>query len=140
MDSRFAASRSFEHYPDYEVLENLMQDMNRKLFLKKGNAHIAINLRDIICFYYDSKIVFALVKNGSKYITEKNLTELQQQLHEKSFFRVNRRCIINGNFIRNFKTVNQVKVQVEMEFGSKEYQVLVSQKRVASFRKWVYTL
>lgn len=139
MKCQIAQTRSFEPDSLFVARDNTTQKLNERFFLKRGNAHVAVNLTDIVCFYHQSKVVFALVANGSKYLAEKNLKELEQLLDPRVFFRVNRHSIINGRFIHSFRTINQVKVEIEMEFGSPPYHALVSQKRAAAFRKWLHS-
>jgi DNA-binding LytR/AlgR family response regulator len=119
-------------------MEMMVPEKKRRVILKKGINHVAVNLEDVVCFYYESKVVFALTREGYKFISPESLTDLEGYLDQHMFFRVNRQSIINGRFIKSFRVYNQVKIRVELEVPSREYHVEVSQKRVARFRKWVY--
>jgi DNA-binding LytR/AlgR family response regulator len=116
------------------------QSTNRKIILKRGTSHVACDLSAIILFFSDQKVVFALLQDGSKLLAATNLVCLEQHLNDR-FFRINRKCIINGDFISSFKTHEKIKVQVHLErLHDKAIILLVSQKRVTHFRKWVRTL
>jgi DNA-binding LytR/AlgR family response regulator len=122
------------------VLESFTTDSNKKVFFKKGNIHIGVRLMDITCFYTESSIVFALTKDGLKCLAEKNLAELEAQLDNRIFFRANRKFIINGRHIKSFRTIDRVRIQVEIEVKSKQISVIIAQKRVSKFRNWITAL
>ncbi|HEV7622205.1 MAG TPA: LytTR family DNA-binding domain-containing protein [Flavisolibacter sp.] len=122
------------------IVKKPSEGIKKKLILRIGTSHMAVNFCDIVAFYFESKIVFAIINDGCKYIAEQNLLQLQEILNPNVFFRVNRKCIINGNYIKSFKTVNKVRLMIEMNNLSKDYSVLVSQKRASSFKQWVYNL
>ena len=46
---------------------------------------------------------------SKKYIADKTLTELEEELDDRTFFRANRQYIINVNFIRGFKPYDKIK-------------------------------
>ncbi len=125
---------------DNVIANEKMSGLKRRVILKIGVNHIAVNLSDIIAFFYDTKIVFSITKDGLKYISDQTLSQLENELSQHIFFRVNRKCIINGHHIKSFKSFTKTRLIVEMEFLSKEYTVIVSQKRASSFKKWVYKL
>jgi len=115
--------------------------LSKKIIVKRGIYNVAIELSDVVLFYSESKIVYALLSDGSKFISEVSLFSLEQKLNTQCYFRINRKCIINGNYIKSFKTHDKIKVEVVLKGPlQKDLIVLVSQKRVAQFRKWVYTL
>ncbi|MFL5740174.1 MAG: LytTR family transcriptional regulator DNA-binding domain-containing protein [Flavisolibacter sp.] len=129
-------NRKLLHQPEQEVDSNHFS-RHKRVFFKKGSNHVAVKLLDIASFYYESQLVFALTREGKKFLVEKNLTELEKKLDKGIFFRANRRYIISSRLIRSFKTVDKVKVQVEMETSGKYFPVIVAQKRVSKFRKWI---
>lgn len=115
--------------------------ISRKIIVKRGIYNVAIELSDVILFYSENKVVYALLSDGSKFISEASLFRLEEKLNTHPYFRINRKCIINGDYIKSFKTHDKIRVEVVLKGPmQKDINVLVSQKRVAQFRKWVYTL
>ena len=75
---------------------------------------------------------------GKKYLADKNLGDLEEDLDEGMFFRANRQYIININFIRGFKTYEKVKLQVDLAIPDLNHCIIVSQENAPQFRQWIF--
>ena len=105
--------------------------------VKKGLENVSLLLDDIVLFFTENKIVYVIDKNGRKYLIDKNLADLETELDNKIFFRVNRQFIVNINFIRSFKAYERVKLQIELTVSDLNYFIVVSQETAPFFRKWI---
>ena len=96
---------------------------------------------NIALFYSENKIVYAIDQHGKKYITENNLSELEQELDQSFFFRANRQYIININHLKSFRTYERVKLKVDMNPGvlHEECHIVISQETAPAFKKWIYS-
>lgn len=108
-----------------------------RLLLRKGLENIPVKLEDIALFYTENKIVYALDRGGKKYVADKKLSELELELNTDLFFRANRQYIIGLNFIKGFKPLDKVKLQVELSVSDAQHQVIISQETAPAFRKWM---
>lgn len=122
----------------YNTLEikSLIKEEKQKLsriLVKIGYNLKIVQTAEVSCFYSENKIVYLQTKERT-YPTDFTLDELQEVLEEKTFFRVNRQCMINSNFIRNIHTSPYYKV--EMEFQPEE-EITVSRDRVKDFKDWL---
>jgi len=116
---------------------------NRKktrLVVKKGLENIALRLEDIALFYTENKIVYVVTSAGKKFLADKNLGELEMELDETIFFRVNRQYIVNINYVKGFKSYEKVKLQIDMTLPELNERcfIIVSQETAPAFRKWIY--
>lgn len=116
---------------------------NRKrsrLVVKKGLENIALRVEEIVLFYTENKLVYVITQNGKKYLSDKNLGELELELDETVFFRVNRQYLVNINYIRGFKSYEKVKLQVDLSIPelNERCVIIVSQETAPAFRKWIY--
>ena len=91
----------------------------------------------MVLFFTENKIVYVIDKTGRKYLIDKNLSDLEVELDNKTFFRVNRQYIININYIRSFKAYERVKLQIELTVTDLNYFIVVSQETAPLFRKWI---
>jgi DNA-binding LytR/AlgR family response regulator len=123
-------------------LNNLLRYMTGKkktrLLVKKGLENIALRLDDIVVLHSEHKIVYVTDKAGKKYITDKNLTELEEELDDTIFFRANRQYILNMNYIKGFKPYEKVKLMVDLTLPELNHIIIVSQETAPNFRKWMY--
>lgn len=115
-----------------------MKKRKTRLIVKKGMENIALKLDDVALIYTESKVVFVIANNEKKYIYDKNLSELEQELDKSIFFRANRQCIVNINYIRGFKPFEKVKLQVDLTFANLPNKIIVSQETSPHFKKWIY--
>lgn len=126
------------HYPLRNLLQYMGNHKKKRLVVKKGLENISLRLEDIVLFYTENKIVYVIDRYNKKYLTDKNLGELETSLDENVFFRANRQYIININFIKGFKSYEKVKLQVDLTLPELNHSIIVSQETAPQFREWMY--
>lgn len=120
-----------------QVISNMRKKKSR-LLVRKGAEHIALKVEEIACIYTENKIVIVVDDAGKKYLCDKNLSELQQDLDEELFFRANRQNIINIHYVRGFKSFQRVKLMVDLKLeNGGEYYVTISQETAPQFKRWI---
>ena len=129
------------HFGVRKMLEPMLGQMQyrkrSRLLVKKGVEHVSLPCTDLVLCYTENKLVYVVDKCGKKYLSDKNLGELEQELDAELFFRVNRQYIVNINFIRSFKAYERVKLQVELTLPELQHVVIVSQETAPEYRKWI---
>jgi DNA-binding LytR/AlgR family response regulator len=112
--------------------------MKKRLIVKKGIENIALKTEDIALIFTENKIVFVIDGHtGKKYISDKNLSELEAELDKNIFFRANRKYIISINFLKAFRTFEKVKLSVDLNLPENGHHVIISQDTAKSFKRWV---
>jgi DNA-binding LytR/AlgR family response regulator len=109
-----------------------------RLLVRKGLENMILKLDDIVLLYTENKIVYVIDKFGKKYIADKNLTDLEEELDDSAFFRVNRQYILNLNYIKGYKPYEKVKLVVELSVPDLNHVIIVSQETAPDFRRWMY--
>ncbi len=79
-------------------------------------------------------------RDGKKYISDKPLGDMEQELDPSIFFRVNRQYIINIGFVKSYKTYEKVKLRIDLTMPDLHHQIIVSQETAPCFRKWISEL
>lgn len=138
--------RMFQHHfggkaTELSKLASYFDNRKRtRLVVKKGMENIALRVEEIVLFYTEHKLVYVITQSGKKYVSDKNLGELELELDESVFFRVNRQYLVNINFIRGFKSYEKVKLQVDLTLPeiNERCVIIVSQETAPAFRKWIY--
>lgn len=108
-----------------------------RLLVKSGVVNISLLLADVALIYTKDKLMYVIDRDAKKYLVEKTLTELEQELDDTIFFRANRQYIVNVNFIKSFKPYKKVKLLVDVSFNDLEEPVIVSQQVAPVFKKWI---
>jgi DNA-binding LytR/AlgR family response regulator len=108
-----------------------------RILVKKGVEYILLKLEDVVFFYTEEKLVFAIDKMKQKYVVDKNLSMLEAGLDNTVFFRANRKYIVNINFVKGYKPYQKVKLIVDMTLPDLNHSIIVSQETAPYFRKWI---
>lgn len=125
-----------------DPIENLVKFINERkksrFVVRKGMENIALKLEDIALFYTENKIVYVIDRFAKKFLADRNLSDLEEELDDNIFFRANRQYIININYIRGFKAYEKVKLLVDLTIPEINHCIIISQETAPAFRKWMY--
>jgi DNA-binding LytR/AlgR family response regulator len=104
--------------------------------VKRGTDFIAIRMEQIAYFYSEHKITFLIDTQGSRYIVDKPLSEIETSLDPSRFFRINRKFLAHIDAVSRFRPFEKGKVLVDLHPPVKE-EVIVSQENSSSFKAWI---
>ena len=122
-----------------KLVNPFLQPKRTRLVVKKGIESISLPYDDIVLFFTENKVVYVIDKTGKKYLSDKNLCDLEMELDKNRFFRANRQYIVNINYIKSFKPYEKVKLQIDLATSDIiNHAIIVSQETAPMFRKWVY--
>lgn len=129
-------SKQSDVFPDYKVLlENIKSPVPKKIAVPTGDSLEYIDTNDIISIEADrSYSVIKLVSKKTMTVC-KNLTDFQNILDERKFFRIHKSHLINLEHV-----VRLIRVDsgyVEMSDGSK---IIISRRRREEFEKAIENL
>jgi len=131
----------FEQHVQDRSMEKLMSFVSgrskSRVLVKRGMEHILLRLEDIILFYTESKVVYVIDRFSKKYILDKTLSELEEELDRHLFFRANRQYIVNLDYVKGFKPFEKVKLLIDLNAPEINHSIIVSQETAQDFRKWV---
>ncbi|MBC7948038.1 MAG: response regulator transcription factor [Chitinophagaceae bacterium] len=131
-----------KHFTNQNSITNLLSYLGnhkkKRMLVKKGMENISLRLEDIVLFYTENKIVYVIDRYGKKYLADKNLAELEEELDSTVFFRANRQYIININFVRGFKSYEKVKLMVDLTLPELNHAIIVSQEMAPQFKEWMH--
>jgi DNA-binding LytR/AlgR family response regulator len=129
------------HFNSHErFFKSFSKKYRARLMVRKGIEYIPLRTAEIVLIYTENKLVYVLDRDGRKYITDKNLSELDRELDPAIFFRVNRQYIVNIGFVRSYKAYEKVKLLVDLSMPELSHQIIVSQEMAPCFRKWISEL
>jgi DNA-binding LytR/AlgR family response regulator len=131
-----------KHFTDHHSITNLLQYLGnhkkKRMIVKKGMENISLRLEDVVLFYTENKIVYVIDRWSKKYLADKNLGELEEELDKTIFFRANRQYIININFVRGFKSYEKVKLMVDLTLPELNHCIIISQEMAPQFKEWMH--
>lgn len=124
------------HFVKHKFSEILnKKTVTKKRFLvKKGTDIVPISVDAIAYFFTEHKVSFLTDKSGQKYIIDKNISTLEEELGNE-FFRANRKYIVHIDTVEKFKSDNG-KIALTLNPQTPE-PVMVSKENAPNFRKWI---
>jgi DNA-binding LytR/AlgR family response regulator len=112
------------------------RDRKRQRYVvKKGVDFVSVYFKDIAYFFTEYRVVFLKDVAGTKYIIDKTVSELQEELEGAHFFRANRKYLISIDSVAKFRSDNG-KIVLMLEPPVKE-EVTVSKENAPNFRNWI---
>src|SRR6476619_8591420 len=105
-----------------------MKKKKTRLIVRKGNENVVLNVEDLAFIYRDNTIIVAVDKEEKKYLCDRNLSALEEELDESIFFRANRKYLVNIQYIRGFKSFEKVKLEVSLILPTCNHSIIVSQE------------
>ncbi len=122
-------------YPVREDVGSLKR--HTRILVQKGVETIALKLEDVVLFYTQNRVVFVLDKDDRKYMYDKSLAELEEELDPREFFRVNRQYILHIDAIKSFKPYERGKLQIRLSLENTAHTIIVSQHTAPAFKRWI---
>jgi len=95
-----------------------------------------IDTKEISFFEADNKIVYLIRMDGSRYLVDQTLEQLETLLDPLLFFRVSRSIIIHITSIIQLKPYINSRLVVLLKCGSNPNEVIISRERVNDFKTW----
>ncbi|MGV6846663.1 MAG: LytR/AlgR family response regulator transcription factor [Lutibacter sp.] len=109
----------------------------KKRFLVKFGQHLKLIAVDHVqCFFSENKGTYLHTSNNRTYLIDKSLEELEQQLNPQHFFRVNRKFLVNIQFIMEILAFSNSRLKLKLNQFN-EHEIIVSRDRVKSFKSWI---
>lgn len=116
-------------------------EKKERIVVKKGASRLSIPISTIAFFYAEMKLTFAVDFDGSRYLLDYNLSQVEQQLDRKVFFRVSRQTIANINAIKEFRSIEFSKIELYLVKNNYlKDSIIISQFTAPDFKKWINNL
>ncbi|PZX59346.1 LytTR family transcriptional regulator [Algoriphagus ratkowskyi] len=113
-----------------------IKDENELLLIQQGNRTIPVLLKDIRYIYHKDRLNYLIISGDTRYFLSEPLDELERQLPDRDFFRVNRKMIIHFRACIHFQSNGHGKLLLRLD-PSFDEEVAVSQSKARKFREWI---
>jgi two-component system response regulator LytT len=126
---------------DFEMIKKAIYKKEEKIFKSRFSVKIGehikiLNANEAVCFYSENKGSYFFNSEKRNYLLDFNMDELENILDPKEFFRVNRKQIININFIKDIVLYSNSRLKIILNHYQ-EQEIIVSRERVSDFKKWL---
>lgn len=109
----------------------------KNVFLHKIGQHLkTIQVNDIAYLFSENKLVYFVLKNGEKIITDFTIELIKKELNPTVFFQINRQMMVHKNAIKDILVLSSTRYQLKL---NPEYQtsVYISRDSIKNFKTWL---
>ncbi len=122
----------------YNLLTTTEKKYRERFSISVGSKIKMVEVSDIAYFFVMDKGVYFRTSQGSTYNIDFTLDKLEAMLNPASFFRINRKYLINITSIANMVAYSRGRVKLELKPNADdEFDTIVSIDRSAEFKKWL---
>ncbi len=107
-----------------------------RFLVKIGDQLKRIETKNIAYFIYEDGLVWVQINAKNKLPMDYSLEQLETMLDPKSFFRINRKMVVNVNAVEKIHTYFNSRLKLKLMPDPGE-DVIVSRERVSEFKAWL---
>jgi DNA-binding LytR/AlgR family response regulator len=108
----------------------------RRLLVRSGEEFLAVPLSRVAYFEVEDKLVALVTVDGNRFAIDRPLAELEAELAQGDFFRVNRQYLVHARAVQRFRPYFKGRLLVDLAPPARG-EVVVSQENAARFRAWM---
>jgi DNA-binding LytR/AlgR family response regulator len=129
---------SFENAPGFTFSRNIMDKSNYKerFLVKLGRKLFPLHTSEVAFFMSQDKMVWLVTKERKRYIINYTLTELEEILNPKYFFRLNRQFITHIQAVKELEPYFKGQVTVNLA-PSVEEDIIISRSKTPDLKEWL---
>lgn len=118
------------------LLQGQSPKYKQRFLVKNGQQIRTIKTEDVRYFYADQKITLLVNKEGKRFPLDQSLDRLMPLLDPQSFFRANRRFIIQLDAVSLIRPYfkGRLKLELDPAFGE---DIIISSEKTPSFKQWL---
>ncbi len=125
---------------DYEALINILKQQQQehlsRIMIRIGQEIRTIDIPEVAYFPIENKSLYAVMKNGKRYLLDLTMDQLEKQLDPKQFFRINRSMVINYDAISKMVSYSKSRIKIEL-IPPFEKDAITSTDRSGDFKDWL---
>lgn len=110
--------------------------LRQRILGRQGAQHHAIGIDRVAYFVSVDKITHAVALDGTRYVLDMPLAELEPELDPARFFRANRQLLVSASSVSAFRAAGKGRLVLTLQPPAAG-EVAVSQERAALFREWL---
>ena len=120
-----------------ELAVQMLTKRSKSRFVIKVGEHLkTIEVDNVLYFFSQDKTTFCHTMDKRDYILDYTLDQLEEMLDKRSFFRINRKCIICPKAFQDIISYTNSRLRLVLK-DSDDQDVIVARERVQEFKDWL---
>lgn len=133
---RSGANEARELFGILKKLQSGETAYQERFLVPEGQHFTLIKQDEIAHFLGDGKFTFIIDKQGKEYLIDYNLSQLEEKLNPKIFFRLNRAIITHIDSVSKVHPYGQSRLLVDLVPASKK-EATISADKSRAFKEWL---
>jgi len=138
---KYQSFKSAFHIDFESLLANIQgrePEYKKRFLIQIGEKIRKIEVSETAYFYVLDKGVYLQTFEGKSFPVEFTLDKLETMLNPASFFRINRKFLVNMNSISKMVAYSRGRVKLELKpKAADDFETIVSVDRSSDFKKWL---
>jgi two-component system, LytTR family, response regulator LytT len=126
--------------PEFESLLQALQHpkttYQQRFMVHRGERLMSVTTDQIAYFEGEDRYVYLIKKDGSKFIIDYRLSDLESILDPALFFRLNRSFVAHFESIQSMVNVSKSRIKIELNPKAKR-EIIISSENSQDFKKWL---
>ncbi len=118
------------------TITNTEQSYSTRFIVQKRHKYYVIKTKDIAYFTFKDNILHIVTFNKTRYVMDKNVSEIERTLNTSDFFRINRQTIINIEAFDYYENHFNYKILLHFKDNILD-PILAGRVKSALFKKWL---
>lgn len=135
--------RQWQGSPQIIDVQQLLQSMQaparqyqERFVVQRGEKLLSVTVNQIAYFEGEDRYVYLIKRDGSRYIVNYRLSDLEEVLDPKQFYKLNRSFITHFDAIQNIVNLSKSRMKVELTPAARR-EIIVSSENTAEFKLWL---
>ena len=121
-----------------EAIEQRKEEQTKRYLVRYGQKMFVVDPNDAAYFYSEQKSTFMVNREGKSFPLDESLSQVEEDLVSKKFFRINRNFIVHVSSIAEMVTFGKARIKLKVKPAFEdEDTLLVAADRTPDFRKWL---
>ncbi|MEO1514463.1 MAG: LytTR family DNA-binding domain-containing protein [Bacteroidota bacterium] len=137
---KYATTRPTSQDIDYQKLMDALQEKQQqyqeRFIVSRGEKVLSIKTEQVAYFEGEDRYVYLTRKDGSRFIIDYKLSDLEDLLNPKHFHRLNRSFIAHFESIDRMISLSKSRMKVELTPAAKR-EIIISSAKTKSFKMWL---
>lgn len=126
---------------DFQQLQAVLNEKQTKIYqqrflVQRRDKLMSVKIEEIAYFEGEDRYVYLIKKDGSRFIVDYKLADLELQLDPTQFYRLNRSFIAHFDAIDRIVSMSKSRVKVHLKPEASR-DIVVSTENTRSFKLWL---
>ena len=126
---------------DFSRLEAILKEKNNpsyqeRFLVQRRDKLMSVRVEEVAYFEGEDRYVYLVKPDGSRFIVDYKLSDLENLLDPTIFFRLNRSFIAHFNAIDRMVSVSKSRVKVHLQPAA-DRDIVVSTENTRAFKMWL---